>query len=134
MNSWDYETWKPFVGSISLGPINYMSVFRFLVENIQIENGLLQFRWLSIDSDKLANLKTSVPELFDYDHRYIWWAGKLFSVLKSPPVLTGGQITILDNLVKAIDPDDANGLVRVLGSYQEYCLWTIPQYFIHLIC
>ena len=113
-----YSSWSDFSEEPQLNQAHYMILYRFFCENAELNNRLIQFRYLNISEDSLNNLKNDIPVMFQFKSDDIWWAAKLFSLLANPPTLTRGQYTILDNIAtQLLDPDGDRQLEGILRLY-----------------
>ena len=121
-----YDRWTPLVSLHGVSAGSYMIIFKFLCKHLTIGNNLLQFHWLGISDADLQDLKTAVPELWEFSIQDLSSAGKLFSLIKSPPVLTQLQKNACDALVREIDPDNGGNLDMILRNYYSAASYPSP--------
>ena len=100
--SFQYERWSNIVSLASVGAADYITLFKFFCNNVTINNNLLQFWWLSVPDSEFTQLHDLAPIFWEWTKNDIASVGKMFSILKSPPVLTQTQKNALDELVKTI--------------------------------
>ena len=79
-----YSSWSDFREEPQLNQAHYMILYRFFCEKAELNNRLIQFRYLDIGEENLENLKNDIPVMFQFKSDDIWWAAKLFSPACKP--------------------------------------------------
>ena len=110
-----YDGWREYTKPEAVThKTHFIDLFKFVTKNTTCDpvNNLLVFKWLEIEDKDLADLKTKVPEIWDYENDDLACSAKIMSLLQQIPILTGGQHQLLNQAVEEIQPDQVRGVLK----------------------